>query len=498
MPNNWKTYKLGEISAKVVTGGTPLTSIDEYYKDGKIPWLKTKEVNFCKIYETEYHISKEGLAKSSAKLIPANSVIIAMYGQGDTAGRVAVNKIPLATNQACCNLIIDIQKADYRFVYYYLKRSYAELVSRKTGSAQPNLNTKIVKDFEVVLPPLPEQRAIASILSSLDDKIELNLQMNKALEEMAMTLYKHWFVDFEFPSGEGWPQAGVVNSPPQEGSPKEGVVRNTANYMSLPYNPKLKQRAKELRKAGNLAEVLFWQEVKNKQFKGLDFDRQKIIGNYIVDFYCANVNLVLEIDGSSHDDKQEYDAKRDAYLEGLGLTVIHIADGDVLKNLTSTMNYLWDHPAFSPPPEGWSKTGVINAPLLEEYLQGEDVNDHPAFQAPLQRRGMGYRSSGGKFVDSELGLIPEGWEVKRLGEFSKNKQYGYTQSSSLEEIGPKFLRITDIQGGTVEWNNVPYCSVSDKDLIKYRKVICLLQEQATAQVKIPLFWMLQMQFLPVI
>lgn len=196
MPENWKTYKLGEISARVVTGGTPLTRVDEYYKDGKIPWLKTKEVNFCKIYETEYHISEEGLANSSAKLIPENSVIIAMYGQGDTAGRVAVNKVPLATNQACCNLIIDIQKADYRFVYYYLKWSYAELVRRKTGSAQPNLNTKIVKDFEIVLPSLPEQCAIASILSSLDDKIELNLQMNKTLEEMAMALYKHWFLDF--------------------------------------------------------------------------------------------------------------------------------------------------------------------------------------------------------------------------------------------------------------------------------------------------------------
>src|SRR6056297_2749722 len=98
----------------------------------------------------------------------------------------------------------------------------------------------------------------------------------------------------------------------------DGVVkRHSKNYFNLPYNPKLKERARELRKAGNLPEVIFWNQVKRKQFKGYDFDRQKIIGNYIVDFYCTNCNVVIEIDGSSHDHKQEYDAERDAYLESL-------------------------------------------------------------------------------------------------------------------------------------------------------------------------------------
>ncbi|MGQ4006258.1 DUF559 domain-containing protein [Francisellaceae bacterium CB300] len=87
----------------------------------------------------------------------------------------------------------------------------------------------------------------------------------------------------------------------------------------LPYNPKLKQRAKELRKAGNLSEVLLWNRLKRKQFLKLDFDRQKIIGNYIVDFYCPNLGVVIEIDGSSHDNKEGYDRIRDEYLKGLGL-----------------------------------------------------------------------------------------------------------------------------------------------------------------------------------
>ncbi len=123
--------------------------------------------------------------------------------------------------------------------------------------------------------------------------------------------------------------------------------RNTKIYFELPYNPELKERAKELRKASNLSEVLFWQEVKNKRFKNLDFDRQKIIGNYIVDFYCSNYNVVIEIDGSTHDNKQEYDEQRDVYLQGLGLTVIHIKDIDIKKDLNKVMEMLHKHPAFS-------------------------------------------------------------------------------------------------------------------------------------------------------
>ena len=112
----WEKVKLGDICAWVTSGGTPLTSKADYYSPKEIPWLKTQEVNYCRIYETHTQISKKGLENSSAKLIPANAVIVAMYGQGDTAGRVAINKIPLCTNQACCNLVIDENKANYEFI----------------------------------------------------------------------------------------------------------------------------------------------------------------------------------------------------------------------------------------------------------------------------------------------------------------------------------------------------------------------------------------------
>lgn len=117
-------------------------------------------------------------------------------------------------------------------------------------------------------------------------------------------------------------------------------MRYTTSYLSLPYNPKLKARARELRKAGYLSEVLLWNQLKKGQLNGLDFDRQKIIGNYIVDFYCAEKKLVLEVDGSSHHEKVEYDARRDAFLIGLGLEVIHIPVMEVFKNLSGVMDLL--------------------------------------------------------------------------------------------------------------------------------------------------------------
>lgn len=134
------------------------------------------------------------------------------------------------------------------------------------------------------------------------------------------------------------------HSPPLEGwqAQPDRVVksRHTKNYQSLPFNPALKERAKALRQAGNLSEVLLWNQLKKGQLNGLDFDRQKIIGNYIVDFYCAEKNTVIEVDGSSHDDKADYDAQRDTYLSGLGLSVIHILDKDVKQNMAGIMDFL--------------------------------------------------------------------------------------------------------------------------------------------------------------
>jgi len=208
----WETVQIKDVCKKVTSGGTPLTSKENYYFPRQIPWVKTKEVNYCRITDAETYISQEGLDNSSAKLIPANSVIVAMYGQGDTAGRVAINKIPVATNQACCNLIIDTAKADYRFIYYKLSTLYEKLVSLKNGGAQPNLNAAIIKSLEIEIPTLEVQHNIADMLSAYDDLIENNQKQIKLLEEAAQRLYKEWFVDLRFPGYENTP---IVDGVPE-------------------------------------------------------------------------------------------------------------------------------------------------------------------------------------------------------------------------------------------------------------------------------------------
>jgi len=109
---------------------------------------------------------------------------------------------------------------------------------------------------------------------------------------------------------------------------------------NLPYNPKLKPLLNGKRKAGILSEVIFWKQVRAKTFHNIDFDRQRIIGNYIVDFYVKTLGLVIEIDGWSHNGKEVDDEVRQKYLESLDLKIFRITDFDVLHNLSVVMKDL--------------------------------------------------------------------------------------------------------------------------------------------------------------
>lgn len=126
-----------------------------------------------------------------------------------------------------------------------------------------------------------------------------------------------------------------------------GVTIMPSPKLNLPYNPRLKERAKALRYAENLPEVLFWMQITKKQFHKIDFDRQRIIGNYIVDFYVKQLGLVIEIDGQSHDFDGDYDEQRENYLKYLGLRVYRITVVDVLKNMNFVLmgleNYIVEH-----------------------------------------------------------------------------------------------------------------------------------------------------------
>jgi very-short-patch-repair endonuclease len=220
----------------------------------------------------------------------------------------------------------------------------------------------------------------------------------------------------------------------QSGKESQGG-RNTKNYMNLPFNPALKERTKALRQAGNLSEVLFWNEVKNKQFKGFDFDRQKIIGNYIVDFYCTNCNVVIEIDGSSHDNKVEYDAARDEFLRSLNLTVIHIPVGEVFKNIGGVMAMLYDHPALTGTPlmEGNDLPALKGTPPEEGNFAPVDILDYiyAVLHSPT------YREKYKEFLKIDFPRVPYPkdvetfWELVKLG--GEIRQIHLLESPTVEK-----------------------------------------------------------------
>ena len=158
----WAT--ISEICTKVTSGGTPSSGRTDYY-GGEIPWLRTQEVDYTDITETGMTITEAGLKNSSAKWIPPNCVIVAMYGA--TAAKVAVNAIPLTTNQACCNLQVDPAQAEYRYVFHWVANEYECLKGLGEGS-QSNLNAQKVKNYPIPVPSLEHQREIVSILDNFD------------------------------------------------------------------------------------------------------------------------------------------------------------------------------------------------------------------------------------------------------------------------------------------------------------------------------------------
>lgn len=161
----WMT--LGEVSVNVCSGGTPSTSNKKYYQ-GHIPWLRTQEVDWKDVFYTKIKISEDAIKNSSAKIIPPNCVIVAMYGA--TAGKTCINKIPLTTNQACCNLEINKDIALYKYVYYWLYKEYYKLKALGEGS-QSNISGKKIKSYAIPIPLLSEQQRIVSILDKFESLV---------------------------------------------------------------------------------------------------------------------------------------------------------------------------------------------------------------------------------------------------------------------------------------------------------------------------------------
>lgn len=203
--DDWVRTTIDKISLKVFSGGTPSTKNQAFW-NGSFSWLSSGETRNNFITDTEKTITQEGIDGSSTRLAKYGDIVIASAGQGLTRGQTSICKIDTYINQSIVAIRCNPKISHDMFVYYNIKNRYNELRGISDGhSIRGSLTTKLIKGLDISLPTLSEQKAIADILSSLDDKIELNNKINKNLEDMAQALYKQWFVDFEFPNEDGEP-----------------------------------------------------------------------------------------------------------------------------------------------------------------------------------------------------------------------------------------------------------------------------------------------------
>lgn len=168
-PHDNKTfpYKLVGEFTTVTSGGTPDRKKTEYWKNGTIPWVKTTELQNNEITEIEEFITQKGLDESSAKIVPAGTLLIAMYGQGKTRGMTGYLGIEASTNQACACILPSTQ-INQKFLWYYFILSYDKLRDLAKGGNQPNLNGNMIKSFPVLWPPLELQNEYVRFVQQID------------------------------------------------------------------------------------------------------------------------------------------------------------------------------------------------------------------------------------------------------------------------------------------------------------------------------------------
>ncbi len=188
--SEWKETTIGEI-VTLIGGGTPKTKKEEYW-NGDIPWLSVVDFNNGRkfVYDTEKKITSLGLENSSTKLLKKGDVIISARG---TVGVVAMLGKPMAFNQSCYG-VRGTDETTNEFIYYLLIERVSNFIQYAHGGVFNTITRNTFNEIHISLPPLPEQRAIAEVLSSLDDKIDLLHRQNKILEKMAETLFRQWFV----------------------------------------------------------------------------------------------------------------------------------------------------------------------------------------------------------------------------------------------------------------------------------------------------------------
>ena len=204
--SNWDYFKIGDIF-KISSGGTPSRSKPEYFENGNIPWVKTGDLKGIYVNFPEEKITELALANSSAKIFPKNTVLLAMYGA--TIGACSILPFEASTNQACA-AFLPADNCNIHYLYYFLTSIKQDLINLGVGGGQPNISAGIIKEIQIPLPPLEQQKKIAAILDTADAYRQKTKALIAKYDELTQSLFLDMFGD-PVKNEKGWEVNNLKN-----------------------------------------------------------------------------------------------------------------------------------------------------------------------------------------------------------------------------------------------------------------------------------------------
>ncbi|MCD6579957.1 DUF559 domain-containing protein, partial [bacterium] len=384
IPEGWKVRKLKHIVNEFIAGGTPSSDSEKFWVqngDEGIPWVTIGDMTNKEIVKyTTRKITKEGLADKRLRILKKGTLIYSIFA---SLGKVSTLGIDATTNQAILGLISN-NKIDNNFLKYYLKNLEEPIILLSNANTQNNLNSTIVKNIEISIPKnKQDQTTIAFFLDKKTAKIDALIEKDKRLIEL-LKEKRTALINHAVTKGLNPPL-----TPPLSGRGIAGTLEE-GNLKYIPYNPSLKDMARENRKNPTPAEKKMWEFLQNKEFKGLKFTRQKPLDKFIADFYCAELRLVIEIDGEYHDNQKEQDKTRSEILwDKYKIRVIRYTNTQILNNSKEVLDDLLEK--------------------IKHRVPSGETKVKDKFP-PEKGDKRGFKDSGIKWI----GKIPEGWEVHKL------------------------------------------------------------------------------------
>ena len=492
MASEWRTATVEEISEKVAMGpfGSSI-KVETFVSEG-VPVISGQHLRGTRVDDGPgfNFITDEHAQRLSNANVQRGDIVFTHAGNIGQAAYIPDDSefVRYVISQRQFYMRCDRSKAVPEFVTLYFRspQGHHQLLANASQVGVPSIAQPVtyLRTIEIPLPPLSEQRAIAHILGTLDDRIELNRRMNETLEAMARGLFKSWFVDFDPVRAKAALRNHAPITPPLRGSRgdkgaspqasrwgESGAMQPPRPWPDIKhqYAPKTPQHAQTLRQNQTNAEGLLWHYLRNKQLGGYKFRRQQPIGPYIADFACLPEKLLIELDGGQHADPNAPGEQRDRFLRQQGYRVLRFWNHEVFADCFGVLERVYEALAGSPPhqpapdglasatpPQGGSDWSVDRA---RAYLDAMDPEIAALFPDC--------------FVDSELGEIPAGWEVKALDNIAV-----FQNGLALQKFTPEedeewlpVVKIAQLRSGKADSGERaraiirPECIIDDGDIV---------------------------------